>query len=137
MVRIHQTRVPMWVQQANATLDQDDPVSGTKYVVLDTVKMVRILGCHARVAWTVQPTPLEIHITIDGKSLRAYQDNPVTATRYYLGQGVYDEGYSISDLDYSSRRAFLDEGKSIKIEAETTGGTVSNISALVKYALRR
>jgi len=36
--------------------------------------------------------------------------------------------------DVEVTRSFLLEGRSVKVEAETTGGTVSNLSATVKYA---
>jgi len=53
-------------EKADGTLTQANPISGTKYTVLSTTRRVRILNIAARVTWTVQPNPLEIHLTIDG-----------------------------------------------------------------------
>lgn len=128
----------MWVMQPDATLDESPPTSGLKYTVLDTVKNARIIGVSVNVTWTVQPTPLQIHITIDGETTGGGFTDPVSTTFYF---GSISPGsaniISVSDVDRTAYRAFLIEGKSIKIEVETTGGTVSNMSARVKYALRR
>jgi len=133
---IHQLgQAPQLLQhQADATLNQASPVSGTKYTVLDTTKNVRIISATAKVTWTVQPTPLEFHITIDGQTLIAQKVNPVSAAVNSLQNNTPDTanlGFGNSVAGY---RAFVLEGRSVKIEAETTGGTVSNLSARVKYA---
>jgi len=125
---------PVPEHQADATLSQANPVSGTKYTVLDTTKNVRLLNIIVRVTWTVQPTPLEVHITIDGQVVTFTKTDPVTITSYFpqtldaftLPGGVLDT--------VVVHRAFLLEGRSVKVEVETTGGTVSNLSARVKYA---
>ena len=70
-------------QQPDASLNQANPVSGTKYTVLDTIRNVRIIGIEVNVTWTVQPSPLEIHITIDGQTLRFFKTDPVSATAYF------------------------------------------------------
>lgn len=140
MVRIHQTRVPMWVQQADAVLSQANPVSGTKYTVLDTVKNARIMSMEVDCAWTVQPTPLQLHVTIDGQTIIFSLIDPATATGYYAkvwpasaedSQGL--DGATV----FPQYKPFIVEGKSIKIEAEITGGTVQSLDARIKYALRR
>lgn len=119
--------------QAPATLNQSNPVSGTKYTVLDTTKNVRIICAYVKVTWTVQPTPLEMHITIDGQTITASVANPTTATRYYLM--YYNGEWTLNNSEYSAAyRAFAIEARSIKIEVETTGGTVSNLSAAIQYA---
>jgi len=124
------------VRQADATLNQASPTSGTKYTVLDTVKNARILHIVVACTWTVQPTPLEIHVTIDGVAVSFSQTDPVSTSEYeaaytspfYDAQGMADAGTR------GAYRAFLDEGRSVKVEVEITGGTVSNLSARVKYA---
>jgi len=129
-------RIPVPEQQADATLNQANPVSGTKYVVLDTTEHARIIGISVVVTWTVQPTPLEIHMTIDGQSLVFTKTDPVSATQYaaQLQETQAVTAQSLTNATRCDHRAFLIEGRSIKIEAETTGGTVSNLSARVKYA---
>jgi len=123
-------------QKADATLSQANPTSGDKYTVLSTARRVRVIGISVWVSWTVQPTPLEVHCTVDGQSYLFSIANPVNGTRY---SAFIDERYGIgvSTLgadSYAKYRAYLFEGRSVKIEVETTGGTVSNISAKVVYA---
>jgi len=121
--------------QADATLSQDNPVSGTKYTVLDTTKNVRIIGIEIDCTWTVQPTPLEIHVTIDGIAMIFAQTNPVSATPY---RALLNPAYAADNQFMTAATnldvPFLIEGRSVKVEVETTGGTVSNLSAKVKYA---
>ena len=121
-------------EQPDATLDQANPVSGTKYTVLDTVRNARIKSISVRCVWTVQPTPIELWVTIDGQTIRHRFDNPETAKSYYAlkakGLDANNQGLSLS----SESEAFIYEGRSVKVEAEITGGTVSNLSARVKYA---
>lgn len=128
-------RIQVFEHQADATLSQANPVSGTKYTVLDTTKNVRVVTAFVSVTWTVQPTPLQIHVTIDGNSLTHQVTNPVSATNYELA--LNNQGETAQPLSVEGTRlnwGFCYEGRSIKIEVETTGGTVSNLSATVKYA---
>lgn len=125
--------------QPDAVLSQDNPDSGVKYTVLDTVYNARIISIEADVTWTVGPTPLEIYLTIDGQAIRHYFTDPVTATEYFCQTSAGDA----ANIQYMTvtalplYRTYLTEGRSVKVEEETTGGTVQNLSARVKYALRR
>lgn len=125
-------------QQPDATLSQANPVSGTKYTVLDTqqAQKIRIIGISVQCTWTVQPTPLEIHITIDGQTVTFTFTDPVTATDYFAknasANAETDQELNVTEPTV----AFLREGRSAKVEAETTGGTVSNLSARVKWDKR-
>lgn len=122
--------------QADATLSQANPVSGTKYTLLDTCKNCRIIGIMAKVTWTVQPTPLEVHVTIDGQTITHTKTNPASATNHFaeVWQGAAEDAQGLPDTDIGMRRNWVYEGRSIKIEVETTGGTVSSLDARVKYA---
>ena len=120
--------------QADAVLNQAAPVSGTKYVVLDTTKNARILSIMVQCTWTVQPDPLEVHVTIDSQNLTRGETNPVSTTYYYVAIQGNIPLILITTAGTSHSRAFLLEGRSVKIEVEITGGTVSNLSATVKYA---
>lgn len=120
--------------QPDAAISQANPVSGTKYTVLDTVKNARIISIAVWVTWTVQPAPLEIHITIDGIALTCNFTSPVSTTPYSVQNVATDAGFILATPLLDAYRAFLLEGRSIKVEAEITGGTVSNLSARVKYA---
>jgi len=132
---------PMWKQQPDAVLSQANPVSGTKYTVLDTTKNVRIISIACDVTWaTTQPTPLEIHVTIDGVAYNYYKADPVTATDYYAyphpekAENV-QQPMSSTKADIS-RRAFLMDGKSVKVEIEITWATTqpTPLVCRVKYA---
>jgi len=121
--------------QQDATLSQANPVSGTQYEVLATTANVRIIDILVSVTWTVQPTPLEVHITIDGRTLTLLVANPTTGTPYspsFLNIANEQGGLSAT-LGLTTRPFFL-EGRSVRITAETTGGTVSNLTCRVKYA---
>lgn len=124
----------LYEQQADAALNQASPVSGTKYEVLATAKNVRLIGISVQCTWTVQPTPLEIHVTIDGQTVTFTFTDPVTATNYFAknASGSAETAQELSTTEPTV--AFLREGKSVKVEAEITGGTVSNLSARVKHA---
>jgi len=128
---------PVPEHQADADINQANPISGTEYTVLETTRNVRILSITARVDWTVQPTPLEIHVTIDGQVLTFTQTDPVTATWYdaRISSNTAPTAEAMEAANTSiPGRAFLLEGRSVAITVETTGGTVSNLLARVKYA---
>lgn len=123
--------------QTVAYLAQANPVSGTKYTVLDTTKNVRIHNIAVDCTWTVQPNPLEVHLTIDGLSFKASFTNPVSATAYFLN--LLSISWNSNDVTLSAtseiaERAFLLDARSIKIEIEITGGTVSQLRGQVRYS---
>jgi len=130
--------------QADATVNQA-PVSGTKYEwssdgtqtnKLGDLKNIRIISIVAQCTWTVQPTPLEVHLTIDGQALLWTKTDPATATDYFC---VFNDDDAPDAMQFETGatgkyRSFLVEGRSVKIEVEITGGTVSNLFLRVKYA---
>lgn len=124
---------------ADAVLSQASPVSGTKYTVLAITKNCRILSLVVQVTWSVQPNPLEAHLTIDGIPLIITQANPASATPYAMAQsvaadflaavaGVFVTVYSAVNVPIQY------EGRSVKVEVEITGGTVSLLECRVKYS---
>jgi len=126
---------PVPEHQADAVLNQANPVSGTQYEVLATTRNVRILGIQANVTWTVQPTPLQIHLTIDGQTIIFNVVDPVSTTIYFATlRASGDPANQALDSTFYDKVPFLMEGRSVRITAETTGGTVSNLSARVIYA---
>mgnify|MGYP001050958184 CR=1 FL=1 len=126
---------PVPLYQADAVLSQDDPVSGTRYVVLDTTKNVRIISVSVKCTWTVQPTPLQIWITVDGHEISCALIDPVSGTSYEVVNNPVVVGGGLTAITYTAdRQAPIFEGRSIKVEAEITGGTVQNLTARVKYA---
>lgn len=124
-------------QQADATLTQANPVSGTKYTVLAATSNVRLIGIETHVTWTVQPTPLLCVVTIDGIAYEFSVANPVSTTKYYvsIGMSAAEVNMALEATDrVSTGRPFLLEGRSVKVEIKTTGGTTSEIYGRVKYA---
>lgn len=121
-------------QQADAFLNQANPVSGTKYEVLATNKRVRIIGIAVSSLWTVQPTPLEIHVTIDGIAYKWTQTDPVDGSWYMCPLDArFAETAQEMAAGAALSSAFVLEGRTVKVEAEITGGTVSNLTARVKW----
>lgn len=132
-------KTSVWTRQVDAVLSQASPVSGTKYTVLATTKNVRIRSIVAQVTWSGQPNPLEVHLTIDGIPFTVTQTNPVSATPYALAQSVAADflaaAAGVFVTVYSAVNVPIQyEGKSVKVEVETTGGTVSLLECRVKYA---
>ena len=125
--------------QPDATLDQADPASGTKYTLLDTTRNVRIISISAKCTWTVQPSPLEVHLTIDGIAHKFSAVDPVSTDLYFafVREGFHETNQLLETTAYGPYRAFLIEGRSVKVEVEITGGTVSNLSARVKWAQKK
>jgi hypothetical protein len=130
-------------QQADATLSQDNPVANTLYTVLNTTNNVEIESITVQVTWTVQPDPLEIVITVDGRTRNFSFANPATAIDYTLIQSVASAAAAETAQVLAttlSATVLLHQpikGRSIKVEArtgKTTAGTTSNLSARVKYA---
>lgn len=84
--------------------------------------------------WTVQPTPLELVVTIDGVTVIHPFANPVSNTRYYP---FVDAGYNDANQGMTSTIRiipFLYEGRSIRVQMRTTGGTTSALTGIVKWA---
>ena len=122
--------------QADATLTQANPVSGTKYTVLATIANTVILSIATAVVWTVQPSPLEAHLTIDGNTLTHSKANPATGAYYYAHHTPSaTETLQLMDGSYDvAMRIFkTHEGRSVKVEAETTGGTTSSLVCRVRH----
>lgn len=119
--------------QAVAVLTQANPVSTTKYTVLATTKNVKIFGITVKVTWTVQPTPAEIHLTVDGQDISTDQANPVSTTIYRLRRRTDPAIMYDFTTSATVSTGTIVEGRSVKVEDETTGGTVSEIEGKVWY----
>ena len=132
----------VFAHQSDATLSQANPVSGTKYTVLDTTKNLRIIGISVKITWaTTQPTPLEVHITIDGNTITHTFTDPVSATEYVAyrdrSKAATAQGLkAFLEADELTAPAFLYEGRSVKVEAEITWATTqpTPLEVRVKYA---
>ena len=125
--------------QADAVLIQANPISGIKYTVLDTTKNVRIIGICAYITWaTTQPTPLKVHLTIDGQNIIFTKVDPVSAAPYQAVHGIHITvgNQVLIDNTIEPTRSILLEGRSVKVEAEITWGTTqpTPLVCRVKYA---
>ena len=129
-------RNPCPEHQAEIVFIQLNPVSGTKYTMLDTTPNVRIIGLYVGVTWTVQPSPLELYITIDGQTLKFAVDDPESVKPYYpsLESRYASDSQYLTLTELLKTMPFFLEGRSVKIEVEITGGTVSRIDSRVLYA---
>lgn len=116
---------PFWVQQADVTISQANPVSTTIYSVLAVNVHVRILAISAYVAWAVtQPDPLEVIITTSSNSYIYTKTTPVTTTYYSACtiRGHVSEVQQVLDAAGSESRAFLFDDKSISVGVRVTWG---------------
>lgn len=128
-----QHQSPMFINDAS-------PISDTYETVLDTTTNVRILSIYLLSNWAVtQPTPITVKVTIDGITLTGVQANPISGTYYYVS--LNPNSTSVLDLTTDllpgHYRAFLLEGRSIKVEAKIAWGvTQPSLACMVKYAKR-
>lgn len=132
-----------YIHQLDLTVNETPPTLGLPYVLLPATAKVRIISLFAQCTWTVQPSPLEIRLTVDGQTLLFSVSNPVTATPYvaYIDAVQADNAsfliaYGQVD-EYRAGRGFLLEGQNVYAEVEISGGTVQNLLARIKYALLR
>lgn len=114
MALVHPRDMRFYEHQADATLITATPVSGTKYTVLDTTTFVRLISIYSEIYWGVtQPTPLEVHLTVDGQAIIFIKADPVSGTDYFghlFGEAL---NASLSTTDYIKDRPFILEGKSV------------------------
>ena len=135
------THYPMtFVRQADATLSQANPVSGTSYAVLGTAaapaRNVRIYSIWAKVTWSVDTTRLDVFCVIDGDTFQWYVD-PTSAQDYYC-RIVAQSVPSAQSLETTElQKSFLLEGKSVYVYVVSTGGTANPLACNVKYAVMK
>lgn len=130
------TRPYTWRHQPDATISLA-PVSGTPYTVLAATEDVRIISVDVICTWTVQPSPLEAHIVLDGVAYDPGFGNPVSNQDYMWFLQPYNLGGTLAATGgdkHDINKAFILEGQNASVTAEVTGGTVQNLSARVKWA---
>ena len=125
--------------QPPVIFSQANPVSNTVYPVLTTTKNVRIISLNCYIVWaTTQPTNMRLIVTIDGEVITFTIASPVTATDYFdlLKAGNIDADQLLGTTDYSPYRAFLREGRSVKIDIAITWATTqpTPLGCRVKWA---
>jgi len=72
---------------------------------------------------------LEIHITLDGSVVTHSYPGPASGIYYFVCNHV-----TLSMESADPKMAFLYEGRSVKVEAESTGGTVGVLTCNLEYA---
>ena len=110
--------------QPVAVLQQAAAVQNTWYTVLDTTKNCRLIN----VVMTMQTAneDLELRLTIDGVVWVGGQANAVAGTDYLCFISYYGAALNITTTDYSIYRAFLIEGRSVKVEIRKTSANGAN-----------
>ena len=116
-------------------IEQASPTSGTQYEVLPFTNHVHIISLTARVTWTVQPTPLEAHVTVDGVVITFSRTNPVSATNYMasLGNSMAPSTAQVFDTSDTAATRDILSGRRVQVTVEITGGTVSLLECRLKY----
>ena len=119
-----------------AVLNQAAPVQNTWYTVLDTTLNCCVISIAALVA-TADET-LEVKATVDGVTIAAVSLAATFNTTYYVKLLTTETGgylqLQASD-GYAVYRAFLFEGRSVKVEIRKTTATgAGNLKCCVVYA---
>lgn len=137
---------PVPEEQLDSVTIISNPVSGLKYewktgesgagAVLGSQKNVRIIDVSAQCTQSVNPDSIQVHITCDTKLNTYTKATPATNTMY-ASKTMPHLAATAQQLDvatnFAQYRAFLKEGRTIKVEAEVTGGTVTELKLRVKW----
>jgi len=135
MPRAFGQRLPP-VFQLPALLNQPAPVQNTWYTILNTTPNCLIWEVDVRIDTTGET--LEWRITIDGVVSTAIGNACLANTDYWgvpvlYNVGLYTEISAVST--WRSDRAFIVEGRSIKIEVrKTTAAGAGNLRGAVAYS---
>ena len=122
-----------FMHQPDAAKGIDNPVSEQLYEWTDESgnplgfqNNVRIISIFAKVNWeTTQPTPLEAIVTVDGRTLVFKRNNPDSGSSFFACfTGDYaDNEQELSGDNWAKYRAFLLEGRRVKIQFRLTWAT--------------
>jgi hypothetical protein len=117
------------------TLAQALPVQNTWYTVLGTTLNARIIDIYAYMSNATAET-LEVKVTIDGLTLVGTGVS-VAGTAYFAMWETGNTGFIFSTTAGVYSRAFLIEGRSVKIEIrKTTANDTATLYCSVRYAER-
>lgn len=100
---------------------------------------MRIKSINVNVVHAAAPTPLEVHITIDGIAYAFTFNNPVSTTEYFcvLSPERAPANQLLFELaDYNNVCLHKDEllqGKSVQVLAEITGAGATALNCRVRY----
>ena len=119
--------------QADAVLNQAAPVQNTWYPVLALTPNVRLINVSARIADTGED--VAVRITVDGIELSAVSSLVANTSYFYTIEPDNAANILSNDVSSSRYRAFLMEGKSVKVDIRKTSALgVGNLICRVKYA---
>jgi Ca2+-binding RTX toxin-like protein len=134
-MRVNRSQLLVPAYQAPATLSQAAPVQNTWYTALNTTLNARILAFIVQIATTGED--LQVKVTLDGQTINGQVNiTAVAGTDYHINfitgaGGLYLLG---STTNSQINRAFLIEGKSVKIEVrKVTANGAGNLNACVSY----
>ena len=145
MPSLRRVAPPVFKDQPDATIDQENPVSGQKYEwssdgtqakKLGTQKNVRVISIWCRIGQATAGTitSMTMTMTIDGNTRTAVIAPPTAATSYVIIISSSTENFAFAG-DTPVDRSFLTEGRSVKIEVEVAWTEQpSPLEARVKYA---
>lgn len=130
-------------QQADATISQANPVSGTEYLVLAATSNVQIQSINCDITWAVtQPTNLRIIAVVDGQTITFVTPNPVSGTAYTLSLNnslpADNQGLGTGLVSSSILAAQSLSGRSVQISAAITWAVTqpTPLNVRVKWAKR-
>lgn len=124
-IRRRPQRVPTYQLDKSGSIA--NPISGAIHLIMDNEKNVRLISVVGKITWAVtQPTPLEFIITVDGIIHFWSKADPVSNTYYTasIKESLAPDAQTLNTLDEDTpKRAFLVEGRIIKIECRLTWAT--------------
>lgn len=131
------SKIQMMERQAVLTVSTPNPVTATKYTVLDTTSNVEIVSICSQVTWAVtQPSPIDVTTTIDGVAIIYRKVDPVTATNYFARRLAYTDIQQLQgNDDYGTQ--YLDKGRSVKIEHEVVWATTQPNPLVTRLVYRK
>lgn len=132
----HSPAFQVFQMQNDATLTQASAVSGSFYEVLATTQNARIISIAALDDWSVDTTTLQVHITIDGLTY-TFTNDPNDNTWYSCNEldASLAPGAQVLSATLTDVYPFLLEGRNVRVQVESTGGTSDSLQARVRYAM--
>jgi hypothetical protein len=122
--------------QPDVSVSQAAAVQNTWYTALDTTANVRVYNVLIKCAAAAED--LELKITIDGQTLTGQKAGSADGVFCYAIIGELTDGLTMQVTpDPSATRAFLIEGRSVKIEYRKTSNVgASTLYCRIKYGAR-
>ena len=124
--------------QTPATIDQAAPVQNTWYTLLDTTKNCRVYSAGCNIEDTNET--LQMRFTVDGEVIPvtglATAHSTSCEVKRTLNPIAQTEAMELTNTAQTFEKAFLIDGKSIKVELrKTTAAGVGNLTGIVTYGI--